>query len=148
MSSKQTNRWDKNETKRNVIQIFLFNVLNVDLLIRNNWCEIIDIVFIFFLSNDVSTFQKNEYCKDFLTSTSKKKIDYWLNVDWFRRTKRRLLIKCRKFEQKNRHDWLIDWFDEQKNRQLIVIVANSLFFSKKTSHFDDFLLARVFRRAI
>ena len=29
------------------------------------------------------------------------------------------MIKCRKLEQENRHDWLIDWLDEQKNRQLI-----------------------------
>ena len=67
--------------------------------------------FLFFsLTNDVSTFQKDEYCKnhlmnelidsktkksfiDWLTDSKNKKVDYWLNVDWFRRT-RKSTIDC------------------------------------------------------
>ena len=60
----------------------------------------------------------------------------------------RLLTRCRKLEQKDRHDWLTDWLDEQENRQLIVIVANSLFLSKRISHSGDFLFTRVFLRVV
>ena len=144
MSLKQTNT-ETDETKRNKSnEIFLFDVLKlfVDLMI---WCEFVVVCnFYFFLSSDVSTFQKNDYCKNHskinelidskkhedrllikcrklekknrqltecrLISTNKK-IDYWLNIDWFRRTR------------KSTVDWnvvqtdsLTNWF--RKNLQL------------------------------
>ena len=81
--------------------------------------------FLFFsLSNDVSTFMKMNIVKiiwwmNWLIRKSMKVV-YWLNVDWFRRTKKSIIDLYRKLEKENRQlivvvtDSLIDWFSKQK----------------------------------
>ena len=79
----------------------------------------------FFLTNDVSTFQKDDYCKN---QSMNELIDS-------EKHENRLLIECRKFEKKNRQlirmsfkqtDWLIDF--EQKNLQLSRFVDLKMFY--------------------
>ena len=106
---------------------------------------------------------------------SKKKIDNWLNVDWFRRTKKSIIdCRCNRLID-------VDWFSKQENRLLnrfvdmkmlyvnfsfnsrkFVLWFRDFFkkfelkikwntfivFKKKTSHIDDFFLFRVFLRTI
>ena len=164
------------------------------------WFEIDDLMcvwFLFFsLTSDVSTFQKNDYCKDHLMNeltdskeqkdrllteyrliSTNKKIDYWLNVeDWRKEIDNWFVDRVFIFH----HDWLID-FQNTKNRQLSrfvdlkMLYVNFSFnsrkfvlwlrdsfrelelkvkwntfivFKEKTSHIDDFLLTRVSLRMI
>ena len=122
MSLKQTDslkHW-RNKTKRKFldhvenetdlkIENFVdnFEWLFVDLII---WWEIIVCDF-FFLTNDVSTFQENEYCKNRLINVenvqTRKSIVDWMSTN-LDEQKNLLLNKCRKFEQKDRHNWFVD----------------------------------------
>ena len=88
-------------------------------------------LFFFFLSNDVSTFQKNNYCKNHFDVN--ELIDS-------KKQKNRLLIKCRKFEEKNRQ--LIVIFANSRSFSLIYDAHNEnemqSLFSKKKFQIDDF----------
>ena len=74
-----------------------------------------------------------------------KKIVYWLNIDWFRRT-RKSIIECRKLEKKIdnwfvdkififHHDWLIDFQNKKIN--------NWLLFSQTHDHFRWFTMRQM-----
>ena len=119
-SLKQTKR---NETKRkffdhaeNVTNLKIENFVDnfkwlfVDLMI---WCEIVIVCdfYFYFLSNDVSTFQENDYCKNHFNVNEQIDSKTW----------------------KSFIDWMSTDFDEQENRLLIVVVTNSLidWFSKQ-----------------
>ena len=104
----ETNRNAKiDETKRNVIQIFLFEILNDYLLIWWFDNEIVVCNFHFsFQQNDVSTFkQRDEYCRNHLMNelidSKNMKIVDWLNVE---NSKEKIDVDCHcnKFI-----DWLI-----------------------------------------
>ena len=127
----------------------------------------------FFLTNDVSTFQKNKYCKNRLMNelidsknqknclliqyrliSTNKKIDYWLNVDWFFKTKKFAIesfrwfenVLCKFFIQFTKIRFVISWFFQ---KIWIENQMNNIYrFQKKISHVDDFLLIRVFLRMI
>ena len=152
----------------------MFDVLNVDLFVKNKWFDECVWFLFFSLSSDVSTLQKNDYCKnhskineltdsrtkrsfiDWLTDSKNKKIGYWL-TDWFEKQEDRLLIAVVT-------NSLIDWLSKQKNQQLTVIFANSRSFSlthdahnesemqssfsKKEFQIGDFLLICVFLQMI
>ena len=86
----------------------------------------------FSLSSDISTLQEDDYCRDSLMSTSKKKIDYWLTdrleeqedrqlIDWLtRRAKRSTINWLTDSKSKKIDNWLIDWLEKQEDRQLTV----------------------------
>ena len=63
-----------------------------------------------------------------------------------RKHENRLLTKCRKLEEKNRQltvvvtDSLIDWLSKQKNQLLIVIIVDSRSFSQTHDHFCWFTM--------
>ena len=73
------------------------------------WFDVNVWLLFFFLSSDVSTLQKNEYCRDHLMneligSKENMKIVYWLDVEnWSRRTRKSTIdCRCSKLT-----DWLV-----------------------------------------
>ena len=80
-------------TKRNETQIFLFGVLSVDLFVRDKWFDVCVWFLFFFLSSDVSTLKKMSI----------------VEIIRCRRAERRSTIEmCRRLEQEDRHNWLVD----------------------------------------
>ena len=101
--SKQTHWNKRSETKRN--SNFLFDVLNVDLFVWDNWCEIV--VCDFYFSLYQTMFQR-----------FKKMII--VKINWCRRTEKRSTIDWLTDSKNKKIDnWLINWLEEQKDRQLI-----------------------------
>ena len=104
---------------------------------------------------------KNRLLTEYRLISTNKKVDYWLNIDWFRRTRkstidcyfrkltiRQMKMKCNhRFQRKN-------FFINANSRSFSLIhdahneneIQSS--FSKKKFRIDDFLLTRVFLRVI
>ena len=129
MSLTQTDCWNwRNETKRN--SKFLFEILSDCLLIW--WLKIDDLMCVwllfFFLSNGVSTFQENEYCKNH--SDVKELTDSKMHEN------RQLTVI---FANSRSFSLIHDAHSESEMQSS---------FSKKEFQTDDFLLTRVFLRVI
>ena len=128
MSSKRADRWDRCETKRNsnfFVWCFECWLLICELDVDDLMC--VWLLF-FFLSSDVSTFQKDDYCRDHSMSTSRKKIDYWLDVE---DSSKKIDVDWNVVQT----DWLTNWLRRnlQLNRfvDLKMLYVNFSFNSRK-----------------
>ena len=93
----------------------------------DNWCNF----FFFFLSSDVSTLQKDVYCKNLLTNwlTRKStKIVYWLSVENWRNEIDNWFVD-RIFI--SHHDWLIDFRNKKIDRWVVSWRFVLLFHSRR-----------------